>query len=224
MRAYLDKVGVLIWKDMLSEMRAKDFITTSLVFAVLVLIIFNFAFEPGSEAIRLVAAGILWVAITFAGMLGFGRSLVQEKDKGCLEGLMLCPVDREVIFFGKMTANLIFMLVVEAITFPAAFFLFNLPLFMPALALVALLATIGFAAVGTIFSAIAVNTRAREVMLPILFIPVSVPVILAAVKATAAILGGEPLSSAMNWVWMIVAFDAIFLVLSAALFQFVVEE
>jgi heme exporter protein B len=224
MRDYLGKVGAVVWKDILSEMRTKDIVTSVLVFTVLVLVIFNFAFEPESEVLKLVSGGILWVAFTFAGMLGLGRSMTAEKDKGCLEGLLLCPVDRDVIFFGKMSASLAFMFLVEALTLPVFLILFNLPLFLPALALVVLLATIGFAAIGTIFSAIAVNTKAREIMLPILFIPVIVPVIISAVKATEAIVMGESLSTTTSWLLIIVAFDVIFLVLSAFLFEFVVEE
>ncbi|MBM2831922.1 MAG: cytochrome c-type biosis protein CcmB [Dehalococcoidia bacterium] len=224
MSEYLGKVGAIIWKDILSELRTKDIVTSVLVFTVLVLVIFSFAFEPESEVIRLLSGGILWVAFTFAGMLGLSRSMAAETDKGSLQGLLLCPVDRDVIFMGKMAASLLFMLLVEAAAMPIFLILFNLPVFLPSLALVALMATIGFAAIGTIFATIAANTKAREIMLPILFIPVAVPVIIAAVKATGVIISGEPLSTARSWLLIIAAFDAIFLVLSAFLFEFAVEE
>ena len=216
------KVLAILWKDILSELRTRDIVASVLVFALLVIVIFNFAFEP--ERIGLVASGVLWVAFTFAGVLGLSRSFVLEKDNGCLEGLMLCPVDRNVIYFGKMLGSLIFILVVAAIVLPIFFILFNLPIFKPELGLIVLLATIGFTSVGTLFSAMSVNTKAREIMLPILFFPIVAPVIIAAVKATELVLTGEPWSSLSSWLLILAAFDAIFLVVSSLVFEFVIEE
>ncbi|MFQ5988027.1 MAG: heme exporter protein CcmB [Dehalococcoidia bacterium] len=224
MRGFWGKVFAIVWKDILSELRARDIITSVFIFALLVIVIFNFAFEPGAENIGIVAAGVLWVAFTFAGVLGLNRSFVLEKDKGCLEGLMLCPVDREVIYVGKMLSCFIFMLIIELIILPIFSILLNLPLFPPGLVLITVLATIGFVAVGTLFSAIAVNTRAREIMLPLLFLPIVVPVIIAAVKGSALVLEAAPWSSLWSWLEIIVAFDVIFLVMSAFAFEFVIES
>jgi len=224
MKVQLGKVFAILWKDILSELRTKDVATSVLVFALLVIVIFNFAFEPGTEQKGLVAPGILWVAFTFAGVLSLGRSFVLEKEKGCMEGLMLCPVHRDVIYLGKMLGSLAFMLIVEAIVFPIFLMLFDLPLFMPRLGLIAILATVGFVSVGTLFSALAVNTRAREVMLPILFFPVVTPVIIAAVKASGLVLEGGLWSDMSSWLQILVAFDVVFLVVSALVFEYVIEE
>ncbi len=220
----MGKVFTIFWKDILSESRTRDTVASVLVFTLLIIVIFNFAFEPGTGEMELIASGVLWVAFTFAGVLSFNRSFVLEKDKGCLEGLMLCPVDREVIYFGKMLASLVFMLLIEAIALPIFALLFNLPVFSPKLAVIAVLATVGFAAVGTLFSALAVNTKAREIMLPILFFPIVVPVIIAAVKASGLVLAGEPWWALSSWIEIIVAFDVVILVVSALLFQFIIEE
>ncbi len=225
MSRFWAKVLVILWKDILSELRAKDILASVFVFALLVIVIFNFAFEPGAQNIGVVAPGVLWVAFAFAGMLGLSRSFVLEKDRGCLEGLMLCPVEREAIYVGKMLGSFIFMLAVEVIILPIFCFLLNIPLStIPQLILVTVLATIGFAAVGTLFSAIAVNTKAREIMLPILFLPIVVPVIIAAVKSSALILSAAPWSSLWAWLEIILAFDVIFLVISAFTFEFTMES
>lgn len=224
MKQFLGKAFVILWKDILSEFRARDIVTSVLVFALLVLVVFNFAFEPGAGQVELVAPGILWVTFTFAGVLGLNRSFVLEKEKGSLAGLMLCPVDRDVIYFGKMLASLTFMLIVEAIVLPVFSILFNLTIFIPEVAVIAVLATIGFACVGTLFSALAVNTKAREIMLPILFFPIVSPVIIAAVKATGLVLAGDSWGSISSWLQIIAAFDIIFLVLSSLVFEFTIEE
>ncbi|MFC1925556.1 heme exporter protein CcmB [Chloroflexota bacterium] len=224
MNNYLGKAFIILWKDALSELRTRDIAASVLVFAVLVIVIFNFAFEPGTEQKELVAPGILWVAFTFAGVLSLGRSFVQEKEQGCLEGLMLCPVDRDIIYLGKMLGSLTFMLIVEAIVFPIFLMLFDLPLFTPRLGLIAFLATVGFVSVGTLFSSLAVNTRARDVMLPILFFPIVTPVIIAAVKSSGLVLEGEPWSEINSWLLIMAVFDVIFLTASALVFGSVVEE
>lgn len=222
MKNLLDKVFIILWKDILSELRARDIATSVLVFALLVIVVFNFAFEPGK--IKLVASGVLWIAFAFAGVLALNRSFVLEKDKGCLEGLVLCPVDRDVIYVGKMLASLSFMLIVEAIILPIFSIFFNLPIFIPKLVLIAVLATIGFASVGSLFSALAVNTKAREIMLPILFLPIVAPVIIAAVEASGIVLQGGSWSDLSSWLQIIAAFDVIFLVVSSLVFQFIIEE
>jgi heme exporter protein B len=168
--------------------------------------------------------GIVWVAITFAGILGLNRAFVIEQDKGSFAGLLLAPVDRSAIYFGKMLGNLLFILAVEVILLPLVLVLFNISLLSWQNLLVIFLGTYGFAAVGTIFSAIAVNTRAREVMLPILLFPVLLPVLVAGVKMTGALLDGETLSSMSNWIRLVALYDVGFTVLAYLTFGFVVEE
>jgi heme exporter protein B len=218
------KVIAITWKDVLSEMRTKEIVSSVLVFALLVIVTFNFAFGVSQETLALVAPGILWVAFAFAGVLSLNRSFILEKEEGCLEGLMVCPISREVIYVGKMLGSLLFMLIVEAIALPVFGFLFNLPVFSLQLVAITVLATIGFVAVGTLFSALAVNTKAREMVLPILFLPIVIPIIISAVKASGLTLTGEPWSGVSSWLQIIVAFDAIFLVVSFLIFAFVIEE
>lgn len=218
------KALCIVWKDVVCELRTKETLSSMFVFALLAIVIFNFAFQlRGDEGLDLIAPGVLWVAFTFAGVLGLNRSFIREKDHGCLEGLMLCPVDRGAIYVGKVLSNIAFMLLMEAMALPMFAVFFNLPILMPSLLLVVLLGTIGFAAVGTLFSAISVNTKAREVMLPILFFPIVVPVVIAAVKSTAQIFDGLTFDQSMPWVNLMIAFDVIFLVVSFLSFEYVVE-
>jgi len=221
---FLHKVLAIVHKDIIAELRTKEMFSSMFVFALLVIVIFNFAFELRVANVKQVAPGVLWVTFTFAGMLGLNRSFILEKDKGCLEGLLLAPVDRSAIYFGKMLGNLIFMSVVEVIVLPIFWVLFNPPLFSPALILIIVLGTLGFAGVGTLFSAIAVHTRAREVMLPILLFPIVVPLMIAAVKITGGLLDGQPLSEMRNWLNLLVGFDIIFVTVSYMTFDYVVEE
>jgi len=218
------KVLAITWKDALSETRTREIVFSVLVFALLVIVTFNFAFGASQEMMVLVAPGILWVTFAFAGVLSLNRSFILEKEEGCLEGLMVCPISREVIYVGKMLGSLLFMLIIEAIALPVFAFLFNLPVFSLQLVTITVLATLGFVAVGTLFSALAVNTKAREMVLPILFLPIVVPIIICAVKASGLALLGEPWNGLSSWLQIIVAFDAIFLVVSFLIFTFVIEE
>jgi heme exporter protein B len=223
LRSAAGKTMAIVWKDITSEMRTKEIATSLVAFALLVIVVVSFTLEPG-ENTSPIAAGILWVAFTFAGVLGLSRSFVIEKDKGCLQGLMLCPVDRSILYLGKMLSIVVFMIVVEVIIIPVFIVLLDQSGFPPQLAVIALLATIGFAAVGTLFSAMAVNTRAREVMMPLLFLPVASPVIIAAIKSTALVLAGGSWGDIASWLGIMAAFDAIFLAVSPLVFEFVIEE
>ncbi|MHA2067309.1 MAG: heme exporter protein CcmB [Candidatus Thorarchaeota archaeon] len=218
------KVIVITWKDALLEMRTREIIFSVLVFALLVIVIFNFAFGASQELMVLVAPGILWVTFAFAGILSLNRSFISEKEEGCLEGLMVSPISREVIYIGKMLGSLLFMLIIEVITLTVFAFLFNLPVFSFQLFVITILATIGFVAVGTMFSALAINTKAREMVLPILFLPIVVPIVIGAVKASGLALLGESWSELSSWLLIIGAFDVVFLVVSFLIFSYVIEE
>ncbi|MFB0559048.1 MAG: heme exporter protein CcmB [Dehalococcoidales bacterium] len=218
------KVIAIAGKDALSEMRTRETIPSVLVFALLVIVTFNFAFGASQETLVLVAPGILWVTFAFAGVLSLNRSFILEKEEGCLEGLMVCPISREAIYVGKMLGSLLFMLIIEAIALPVFAFLFNLAVLSLQLVTITVLTTVGFVAVGTLFSALAVNTRARELVLPILFLPIVVPIIISAVRASGLALSGEPWSGLFPWLQIIGAFDAIFLVVSFLIFTFVIEQ
>ncbi len=221
---FLRKVLAVLVKDIRAEIRTKDIFSAMFVFALLSVVIFQFAFDLRIDNARQVVPGVLWVSITFAGILGLNRSFVLEKDKGSLEGLLLTPVDRGAIYLGKMLANLVFIVVVEVFIIPLSSIFFNVPLWMPQILLAVVLGTIGFAAVGTVFSAMSVNTRAREVLLPILLLPVIVPVLIAGVRITGGVLDGQTLGELRNWLQLLIVFDVLYLAASFLTFDFVVEE
>lgn len=217
----LSRLLALYWKDVLSELRAREIVNSSLVFALLVLVLFNFAFDLRVERVEAVAPGVLWVTFTFAGVLTLGRAFTREHDRGTLEGLLLAPVEREALYLAKVLANITFMGIVELVTLPAFVALFNVTLdWALALATMAL-GTLGFATVGTLLAAIAANTRAREIMLPLLLFPLMVPVLIAAVKATGLALGGP--DDGHPWLGLLAGFDALYLAAALLVFEFVIE-
>ncbi len=222
--SFLGPVLALMWKDVLLELRTRDFVVPVLVFSLMTIVVFSFAFEPTPRVIALVAPGVLWVAIVFGGVVGLARSFSQEKDHGNLTGLMLAPVSRDTIYFGKMLACFVFMTLVEVVVLPVFIVLYDVADAAAELVPIALLTTLGIAAVGTLFSAIAVNTRAREVMLPILFFPVAVPLIVAAVEASSLSLGAAQSVEAWQWIGLLAVFDAVFLVVCPVAFVAVVED
>ncbi|MFQ5651876.1 MAG: heme exporter protein CcmB [bacterium] len=216
----------ILWKDLLSEFRTREMVLSMLVFSLMVTVIFNFSFAPGSEFIQEAAPGILWMTIIFASLLGLNRTFVYEVDKGCLHGLMLAPVDRVVIYISKLVVNLIFITCVELIVLPLFSIFFRLSILpvLGQLGLIIFVSTLGFTVVGTLFSAISVNTKTREVMLPILHFPVAIPIIISAVQATSAILQGQQWSVIWGWAKIIIAFDVIFFVVACLTFEYVIEE
>jgi heme exporter protein B len=216
----------MTWKDVTVELRARERVNAMLFFAALVLFIFNFALGPDREKLQEVAAGLLWLAFLFTGMLGLGRSFQAERENECYEELLLTPGDRESIFFGKLAGNVLFMVIAQACILPLFGILYNLDIWshLPSLFLVAILGTVGFSAIGTLLAAMTAHLRAREVMLPLLLFPLTVPVILAAVRSTDAILAGSALANVSHWLMLLVSFDAIFLVVCPWLFEFVLEE
>ncbi len=223
---FLSKVRTIVWKDFTHELRSREMLISMCVFSFLVIIIFNFALPPGAEKAGWIIPGILWVAFLFSGLLGMGRSFGVEKDKGSLQGLLLCPVERGTIYVGKMVGNFVFMSMMEAFTLVIFTVLFNvnlLPILLP-LTLVIVLGTVGFTVVGTIFSAMSANTRARDVMLSLLVFPITVPLIIASIKATGKILDGKSLSEIFSWLKILVAFDLTFVLVSYLTFEFVLEE
>ena len=215
-------VAAILWKDIVLELRTKDIVVSALVFALLVIVVFSFAITPTPQTVAFVAPGILWISFTFGGVLGLNRSMALERESGGLHALMLAPVSRDIIFFGKMLSAFLFMMLAEVAVFPVFAVLFNFSLLLPGLIPVAVLATLAIATVGTLFAAIAANTRSREVMLPMLFFPVVVPVVIAAVEASTAVLQGD--SAFDRWIPFLLAFDAVFLVICPFAFQLVVEE
>lgn len=224
MRQFGGQVGALLWKDLLSELRTRELLGGMVVFGLLVLLIFNFAFDLRVDSLGGVAPGVLWVTFTFAGVLGLGRSFLSERDRGAMDGLLLAPIERGAIYLAKLFGNVIFMAVVEAICLPLFIAFFNYGAVTPEVVLIILLGTIGFGAVGTLFAAMAANTRARDVMLPLLVFPISVPVVIAAVVSTAQTFAGAPFSERVGWLGLLGAFDLVFVVICFVVFEFIVEE
>ena len=223
-RRYFRAISAIVWKDLAAELRSRELMSAMLVFALLVILIFNFALELSVRSVETVTSGVLWVTFVFAGTLGLGRSMAIEKDRGCLDGLLLVPVDRSALYFGKLLGNLIFMLVVEAIVLPLYSLLFSVNLFDPRLLLVILLGSVGYSAVGTLLASMAVQTRTRDMLLPILLFPIVLPVVVAAVKASNAIQQSLEMATIWPWLNLLIAFDVIFVAAAFMLFDFVVEE
>lgn len=222
----LKQVATIIHKDLVTEMRSKDIVISMLVFSLIVVAVFNFIFDPGSAQMKSTAPGILWVAIIFSGNLGLSRSFAREHENAMMQGLLMCPIDHSLIFVAKVIGNLIFISIVEAISVPIMIVLFDLSIGAEfwTLALILLLGTIGFAGVGTLFSTISANTKSREVMLPILLFPVSIPVILSAVKSTTYLLNNTNSDKIFSWIKILIAFDVIFTVVCFLLYEYVLEE
>ncbi len=223
-RDYLRAIGAVVWKDVVAEFRSRELISAMLVFSLLVILIFNFALELDIRTRETVASGVLWVTFAFAGTLGLNRSMSIEKDRGCLDGLLLAPVDRSALYFGKAIGNLVFMGLVEAIVLPTFSILYNLNLFNPGLLVVILLGSIGYIAVGTLLSAMAVQARTRDVLLPILLFPVTIPVLLAAVKASTGFLQAFDMVDIKPWLNLLIVYDIVFIAVAFMVFEYVVEE
>jgi len=221
---FVKSIGAIIWKDLVAELRSRELLSAMLVFALLVILIFNFALELDATTRKVATPGILWATFAFAGTLGLNRSMALEKDRGCLDGLLLAPVDRSAIYFGKLISNLVFMLVVEAIVLPVYSVLYNTNLFNPGLISVILLGSVGYVAVGTLLSSMAVQTRTRDVLLPILLFPIIIPILIAAVKASSGFLQGIAPTEIMPYINLLIVYDVIFTAVAYMVFDFVVEE
>ncbi len=222
--SFFNTLAAVVWKDLVAELRGKEMLSAMMVFALLVIFIFNFALELDPKTRNSLTAGIIWVTLTFAGTLGLNRSMAVEKDRGCLDGLLLAPVDRTAIYFGKSIANWVFMLITAAILLPVYSILYNTNLFSWGLILVVLLGSEGYVAVGTLLSSMSIQARTRDILLPILLFPVIIPVLIAAVKATGGFLAGEPFSALTNWITLLIGYDVIFTAVAFMVFDSVVEE
>jgi heme exporter protein B len=222
--SFIKAVFAIIQKDIAAEFRSRELLSAMLVFSLLVILIFNFALELDVKVRQSVTAGVLWTTFAFAGTLGLNRSMAVEKDRGCLDGLLLAPVDRSVIFFGKSLSNLTFMLIVEAVVLPVYSVLYNVNLIRVDLLGIILLGSIGYTAVGTLLATMTVQTRTRDVLLPILLFPIAIPVLLSAVKASGGLLSGAEFSEILAPLNLLIAYDMIFIAVAFMVFDNVVEE
>jgi heme exporter protein B len=213
-------------KDIRAELRSRTALLSALVFAALVLVVFNFARDPTALAATDLAPSVLWVTFALAAMLAMNRAFTVERENSALDGLLLAPLPREALFVGKLLANLAFVGTVELVTLPLFTLFFNVSLWpvLPGVLGVAALATVGFVAVGTIFSAMAVRTRFAELMLPVLLLPFMVPPLIGAVQVTSRLLAARPLSEMWGWLRLLALYDVVFVTLCTLAFSAVVDE
>jgi heme exporter protein B len=222
---WLAPAATIAGKDLRLELRTRDVVASVGLFVLLVVVTASFALPTSGEGREEVAAGVVWIAFLFAALLGMGRSMAIEKEESCLEGLLVSPAPRESIFLGKLLANLGFTFVVEVALLPVFVVLLDLQVGgVLTLGLSTLLGTLGIVTVGTLFAAMAVNTRGREAILPLLVMPVAVPVMIAAVKTTEAALTGAWTASTTSWLLLMVGYDALFLMVAIATFPHLTEE
>ncbi|MFZ0428665.1 MAG: heme exporter protein CcmB [Acidobacteriota bacterium] len=220
----------LVWtltaKDLRIEYRSRQAFLTTVFFALLILIIFNFAFDPGDNSVRAAAAGILWVSLLFPGVIQLNRSFQSEREDGTLFGLILSPVDRGIIFAGKLLANWILLTLVDLFILGAFLIFYNFPLTSRLIWLPLLLVLVGlvFSSVGTLFAAMVSGLRTRDVLLPILLFPILVPIVIAAVNATRELFGTGEFQFFYQWIRLLVVADVVFLAATFLVFDFVVED
>jgi len=226
MYLYLNQIKAIVWKDLVTELKTRELFSSMFIFALLVIIIFIFSVDLSIVKANEVGPGVLWVAFLFAGTMGLNRSFMLEKENGCLEGLILTPADRTVIYFGKLISNLIFLLVMEIFILPLFMVFFNVDIIscLGPLLVVIFIGTLGFCAIGTLLSSLASNLKTREIMLPILLYPLIVPVMIAVVRMTGQILDGQSLGTMMNWVGLTLAFDIVFIGVSILTIDHILEE
>jgi len=226
MNRYISQVTTIIWKDFITEIKTRELFSSMFIFALLVVIIFIFSINLSLIQASEVGPGVLWVAFLFAGTIGLNRSFMLEKENGCLQGLLLAPMDRTALYFGKLVSNFVFLLIMEVFTLPLFMVFFNidlLPHLLPLLYVI-FVGTLGFCAVGTLLSSLSANLKTRDIMLPILLYPLIIPIIIGSVRMTGQVLAGEPLSNMMNWVSLTLCFDIIYIAISIMVIDFVLEE
>jgi len=224
--SFFSRTLAILRKDLLAEWRTKERLSPMVFFVLLTLLVFNFSFELGGAALHEIGPGVLWSAFVFASLLGLNRSFVDERENGCLDGLLLAPGDRSAVYMGKMLGNLLFLLAVELISLPFFTLFFNLspgPFLLPLLGLF-LLGSASLASVGTLFAAMSSNMRLRELLLPLLLLPMVMPALISCVEATALVLKGDELARIAPYLQILAVFVVVFTTLSLLLFEHVIEE
>jgi heme exporter protein B len=214
----------IVRKDLRAELRTRELVNSMVLFALLSILIFSFALELDRNARRESISGVLWVTVVFASMLGLNRSLAMERDQGNLDGMLLAPIARPAIFFGKLVGNFLFTLTVGLLLLPIMTVLYNTSLISGWLLVVLVLGILGFSTIGTLLATMTVQTRARESLLPIVMLPIVLPMLLAAVKASTAILNDAPVSEWRDWPQILAVIDIVYLIMCYLLFEFVIEE
>lgn len=222
---FLRRAWAVTWKDVLVERRSKETVNAVLFFSVLLLFVFEFTLGADRERLAAVLPGLLWLGVLLAALLGLGRSFVLERENDCWEALLLTPGDKSAVYVGKLAGNLLLMALVEAVvlTLFTVFMNVDVARALPGLVLVLALGTLGIAAVGTLFGAMTAHVRARELLFPVLLLPVLVPVLLAIVKSTESLMAGEPLGVVSHWLKLLIAADVIYVVAGLLTFDVLLE-
>ena len=222
---YFKALFTIVKKDVLMEMRTKEVVNASLVFAILLVIVFSFIMEPGSEVEKKIAGGIFWMAVTFSGILGLNKTMMSELEGGNFEALMLAPVDKSAIFFGKVISNMLVLILLEIILISLFLVFYSINIVShPLMIAVLFLATYGYALVGTLFSMISVRTNSREIMLPLLLLPIMIPILIAAILSTNIFISGSDIIYSYNWIKLTAVFDIIFTAVIFGIFSAIIEE
>jgi len=219
---FIRQMLVIAGKDLRAELRTKEAINASLAFALVILLLFSFAFDPSEETTREISGGLLWIVFAFAGTLVLNRSFARELPNDCLDALVAAPISTAALFLGKVLANFTLVIAVELVSLPVFGIFYNVQWTHQfwALLLVLVLGTWGLTVIGTIFSALTVNIRLRELMLPLLVYPVMIPALMGAMRLSTDLVAGKPLSSENEvWLRLLVAFDAVFSALSLVLIE-----
>ena len=224
--AILKQTGLLLWKDLLLELRRRDSLMTMFFFGTLLLFVFHFSFDLAPDRVAAMAPGLLWLSFLFTGTLGLAQLFHSESENHCLDALLLSPLDRGALFLAKTGFNLVLMILVEIVVIPLFWILFNLSSWnlLPRLFLVTLLGTIGFCVLGTIMSAITLRARARELLLPLVLFPLMIPIILATIRCMESVLRTGALDDATPWLRLLLGFDVIFLTVGVLIFDWVIES
>lgn len=218
-------IAILLGKELRAEFRSRELLNTTLVFALVVVVLFSFAFDPTAAESRRYGPGLLWIAFLFAGSLMLNSSFAREQINDTIYALRMAPVEPFALLFGKILANLIFLLIAELVLLPIFAVLYNVPItpILGRLLLVMLLGTIGLVATGTVFSALAAQARMREMLLPLLLLPLLAPLLIGSVEATASLFADTPALDRV-WVEFVAAFDIVFLTASWLLSDYLMEE
>lgn len=222
---FFNVIRSIFYKDILSEIRNRENISSMLFFALAVILIFSFSFSMDAKTTLELMPGIIWVAFGFTGIIGLGKSFLTEVHNDCMEYLQMAPVPKGAIYLGKLAGNVFFMLMAEIILLPLFIVFFNLEILdkLPVLLLIFLFATVGLSTLGTLFSALTVQVRAREVMFPVLLLPLAVPVFIGAVEATRGAMAGDPFALYDHWIWLLGIYDLIFVLVAFWIFDFILD-
>lgn len=223
MHLYIQQVRAIIHKDILIELRTRESSTAMLVFAIMAIVLFNFALRLRVDSLKPLVPGILWVVLVFAGTLGLGHSMASEQINQCIDGLLLAPCDRSVIFVGKAITNVLYTLLIALIVLPIMAALFDESLVQPGVVVTIIAGVLGYSGAGTLIATMAASTRAREIFLPILLFPLAIPLVAASVIVTGGFLDAQPLADFAPWFGVIVAFAVIFWTAGALLIEYIVE-